>query len=401
MAPPIVLVLNAGSSSVKFAAYEAEGEGFARAKWRGQVEGIPGDPTLTVSEDGRRIVDDERLAAGGVHDHAGALKVALGRLFELFGRERLFAAGHRVVHGGAVFGAPARIDSAVLAELDRLVPLAPLHQPHNISGVRAVAAVAPELPQVACFDTSFHRTIPAVASTIALPRELRDKGLRRYGFHGISYSYIASLLPERLSEAERGRVVVAHLGNGASLCAMRDGRSVETTMGFSALDGLLMGTRCGSLDPGVLLYLLRECGYDAASLEELLYRRGGLLGLSGVSADMRAVLASDAPEARLAADQFVYRIVREVGALASTLGGLDALIFTAGIGERSAEIRERVCRGLEWLGVTLDAEANASAAERISLPGGKVATLVLPTDEERVIAGETLALVAKARELAS
>ncbi|RXF74270.1 acetate/propionate family kinase [Hansschlegelia zhihuaiae] len=397
MAPPIVLVLNAGSSSVKFAAYEAEGEGFAQAKWRGQVEGIPGDPALTVSEDGRRIVDGERLKASGVGDHASALKIALERLFELFGRERLLAAGHRVVHGGAVFDGPARIGAEVLAELDRLVPLAPLHQPHNIAGVRAVAEVAPELPQIACFDTSFHRTIPAVASTIALPRELRDKGLRRYGFHGISYSYIASLLPERLSEAERGRVVVAHLGNGASLCAMRDGRSVETTMGFSALDGLMMGTRCGSLDPGVLLYLLRD-GYEAASLEELLYRRGGLLGLSGVSADMRAVLASDAPEARLAADQFVYRIVREVGALTSILGGLDALIFTAGIGERSAEIRARVCRGLEWLGVALDEEANEAAAERISSPGGKVATLVLPTDEERVIAEETLALVAAARE---
>ncbi len=401
MAAPVVLVLNAGSSSVKFAAYEAGGDSLRTARWRGQVEGIPGDPALTVSEDGRKIVAGERLASAGVGDHAGALKVALERLFALFGRDRLLAAGHRVVHGGARFGAPAVIDAEVLAALEELIPLAPLHEPHNIEGIKAVAAVAPDLPQVACFDTSFHRTIPAVAHAIALPRELREKGLRRYGFHGISYSYIATQLPEHLSAEERRRVVVAHLGNGASLCAMRDGRSIETTMGFSALDGLLMGTRAGMIDPGVLLYLMRERGDDAASLENLLYKRAGLLGLSGVSADMRDVLASEAAEAKLAADQFVYRIVREVGAMASVLGGLDALVFTAGIGERSAEIRARVCEGLGWLGLTLDPQANAAAATRISAADSRVATLALPTDEERMIAQDTLALVAEGLEAAS
>jgi acetate kinase len=261
-----------------------------------------------------------------------------------------------------------------------------------------VAEVAPDLPQVACFDTSFHRTVPPVATTISLPRELRELGLRRYGFHGISYSYIAGLLPDRLSEAERGRVVVAHLGNGASLCAMQNGISIETTMGFSALDGLMMGTRCGTIDPGVLLYLMRERDDDAESLEELLYRKGGLLGLSGVSADMRQVLASDAPEAKLAADQFVYRIVKEVGAMASALGGLDSLVFTAGIGERSAEIRARVCKGLAWLGLALDEGANAGSAERISAPGSRLAAFVIPTDEERVIARETVALLSERAE---
>ncbi|HEY0290991.1 MAG TPA: acetate/propionate family kinase [Hansschlegelia sp.] len=401
MSAPVVLVINAGSSSVKFAAYEVEGESLRQARWRGQVEGIPSDPTLSISEGERRIVADETLKTSDVGDHAGALKVALERLFRLFGRERLLAAGHRVVHGGAIFGAPTRIDAATLAQLDALVPLAPLHQPHNISGVRAVAEIAPGLPQVVCFDTSFHRTMPAVASTIALPRELRELGLRRYGFHGISYSYIAGLMSQRLSENERRRAVVAHLGNGASLCAMRDGKSVETTMGFSALDGLMMGTRCGMLDPGVLLYLMRERGDDVESLEELLYRRCGLLGLSGVSADMRKVLASGAPEAKLAADQFVYRIVREVGALASVLGGLDSLVFTAGIGERSAEIRARVCAGLEWLGLRFDPEANAGSSERISAPDSRIAAFVLPTDEERVIASETVALVAGSREPAA
>lgn len=395
MAEPVVLVLNAGSSSVKFAAYEAGAEGLGAARWRGQVEGILDDPTLTLVEDDRRVVDGEKLKGAGVTDHAGALKVSLERLFGLFGRERLLSAGHRVVHGGAEFGAPALVDEATFKRLEALIPLAPLHQPHNLAGMRAVAEVAPGLPQVASFDTSFHRTIPAVAHTIALPKELREKGLRRYGFHGISYSYIASQLPKRLSEAERGRVVVAHLGNGASLCAMRDGRSVETTMSFSALDGLLMGTRCGMLDPGVLLYLMRERGDGVESLEDLLYRRGGLLGLSGVSADMRKVLASEEPDAKLAAEQFVYRIVREVGAMASVLGGLDALIFTAGIGERSSEIRARVCAGLGWLGLEFDKQANTRSAERISAAGSRVAAFVLPTDEEGVIANDAARLAAQ------
>jgi acetate kinase len=386
-----VLVVNAGSSSVKFAVYDAADPTDPRLELRGQIEGIADDPRFLVEDAAGRVVEDGRpaLAGGG---HAAAIGVLISWIFDHVGRDRLVAVGHRVVHGGGVFEQPTHADAKVIEALDGLARLAPLHQPHNVAGLRAIAEAAPGLAQVACFDTAFHRTIPKTARTLALPRELREEGLRRYGFHGLSYAHIARLLPDVLPKAARGRVVVAHLGAGASLCALRDGVSVDTTMSFSALDGLVMATRGGALDPGVPLYLMREKGYDLDRLEALLYRRSGLLGLSGASADMRALLASDDPDARLAVDVFVHRLVREIGAMAAVLGGLDALVFTAGIGERSPAIRARACAGLAWLGLALDADANASSERVVSAPGSAVAALVLPTDEERVIARETIAL---------
>jgi acetate kinase len=303
------------------------------------------------------------------------------------------AAGHRVVHGGADFTAPVRVDAAVLAALDALVPLAPLHQPHNLAAIRAVSAAAPDLPQVACFDTAFHATIPAVAQAFALPRTLAAEGIRRYGFHGLSYEAIAARLPEVLGPRADGRVIVAHLGNGASLCAMRGRASVASTMGFTALDGLMMGTRTGTIDPGVLLHLMEAKGWDAARLGRLLYKESGLLGVSGLSSDMRALLASDAPEAAEAVALFVYRAVREIGSLAAALGGLDALVFTAGIGEHAAPVRAAIVAGCAWLGLTLDTAANAAGGPRISGPG-PASAWVVPTDEEGVIARATARLVA-------
>lgn len=394
MSEPAVLVVNAGSSSVKFAVYEAADGRDPRPLWRGQIEGIADAPRFVVRDARSRVVTDERPALGGAGGHGAAIGVLISWIFGRVGRDRLAAVGHRVVHGGRAFHEPVQVTAEILTELDELSRLAPLHQPHNVAGLRAIAEAAPDLLQVACFDTAFHRTIPEVASTLALPRELRDEGLRRYGFHGLSYAHIAGVLPSVLPPERRNRVVVAHLGAGASLCALRDGASVDTTMSFSALDGLVMGTRGGALDPGVLLYLIREKGYDLERLETLLYRRSGLLGVSGVSADMRVLLDSDAPEARLAVDLFVYRLVREVGAMASVLGGLDALVFTAGIGEHSPTVRGRVCRGLEWLGLALDPDANARSDRIISASASAVAALVLPTDEEGVIARHTIALAA-------
>ncbi len=385
--PNAVLVINAGSSSIKFAVFEA---GIAR--WRGQIEALGLDPVFSVRENGHELIKGERLPdkRGG---HERALAFLLDWVFERTGRQGLLAVGHRIVHGGTDFHGPVRVDKGVIAALERLIPLAPLHQPHNVAGLKAVAEAAPNLPQVACFDTAFHRTMPAVASTLALPPDVRVAGLRRYGFHGLSYEYVASILPEHLLPQEQARIVVAHLGNGASLCAMRDGKSIETTMGFTALEGLMMGTRGGSLDPGVLIHLMREQGYDADRLEELLYKRSGLLGVSGLSSDMRVLLASNEPEARLAVDLFVYKVLREVGALTAVLGGLDALVFTAGIGERSAEIRARICSGLTWLGVSLDENANAASERRISTPESAIAVLIIPTDEESVIAKHTLTTI--------
>jgi len=332
----LILVVNSGSSSIKFSAYNAMDGQDPALLFKGQVEAA--------------------------------------------------AVGHRVVHGGTVFAGPVRIDCAVLDELEALCPLAPLHEPHNL----AIAHLAPSLPQVACFDTSFHHGQPAVAQRFALPGELHEAGVRRYGFHGLSYDYIASALRERAPAIASGRVVAAHLGAGASLCAMRDGKSIDTTMGFTALDGLPMATRCGALDPGVILYLLSERGMDARSIEELLYQHSGLLGMSGISGDMRQLLASKDRRAGEAVELFVYRICRELGALAATLGGLDGLVFTAGIGEHASEIRSRVCEGSRWLGVVLDAAANARGEECISAPASRVSVWVIPTDEERMIARQTI-----------
>jgi acetate kinase len=299
------------------------------------------------------------------------------------------------VHGGLQYTQPVRVDAGVLAALDRFVPLAPLHQPHNLAAIRAVMHSAPEVPQVACFDTAFHRSNPELAQMFALPYELHEAGVRRYGFHGLSYEYIATVLPEVDARAAAGRTVVLHLGNGASMCALAGGRSVASTMGFTAVDGLPMGTRTGNLDPGVVLYLMDERGMDVRAIEKLLYQQSGLLGVSGLSSDMRTLLASDATRAKLAVDLYVYRIGRELGSLAAALGGLDALVFTAGIGENSAEIRARICATARWLGVELDAAANAAGGPRISTAASRVTALTIPTNEELMIARHTERLLAQ------
>ena len=302
---------------------------------------------------------------------------------------RIVAAGHRVVHGGVKFAAPVRIDADVLGELASLIPLAPLHQPHNLAAIRAVVQHAPQLPQAACFDTAFHRTQPPVAQAFGLPRTYTERGVRRYGFHGLSYEYVASVLPGIDARAAAGRTVVAHLGNGASMCGLKAGQSMATTMGFTAVDGLVMGTRCGALDPGVLLFLMDQHGMDARALEVLLYQKSGLLGVSGISSDMRTLLASTDPRAAEAIELFVYRIVRELGSLTAALGGLDAVVFTGGIGENAASIRARVCRDAAWLGLELDEEANQRGGPCLSRPDSHVAAWVIPTNEELMIAHHT------------
>jgi acetate kinase len=387
-----ILVLNAGSSSVKFSVHPQGPETDLAESLHGQVEGIGVSPHLVASNAGGGALTEQPVATVG--DHAAAINVIRDWLGRHLGGARITAVGHRVVHGGLRYDGPVRIDDAVLAELERLVPLAPLHQPHAIAGIRAILASAPELPQVACFDTAFHRAQPPLAQAFALPRALSDEGVRRYGFHGLSYEYIASVLPKLAPEIARGRVIVAHLGNGASLCALRDGRSIATTMGFTALDGVPMGTRSGALDPGVLLYLMQDRGMDAAALEKLLYHESGLLGVSGVSSDMRELLASDDPHAREAVELFVYRIGREIGSLAAALGGLDGLVFTAGIGEHAPRIRARVCVEAAWLGIELDDTANARGGPRISRTVSTASAWVVPTDENRMIAQHTQAIVA-------
>jgi acetate kinase len=331
-------------------------------------------------------VVDERRFVDTDCDHEKALDVVVEACRQQLSGVQVVAVGHRVVHGGVEFAAPVRVDDRVLAALEKLVPLAPLHQPHNLAAIRAVSVRAPHLPQVACFDTAFHRTQPDLAQRFALPRRFTDEGVRRYGFHGLSYEYIASVLPGVDARAARGRTIVAHLGNGVSMCAMRNCRSIATTMSFTPADGLVMGTRVGSIDPGVLLYLMARHGMDARKLEHVIYHESGLLGVSGISSDMRALLSSVDPRAAEAIDLFVYRIVREIGSLAAALGGLDAIVFTAGIGENAPVIRERVCRDSAWLGVHLDEQANASGARRISTSASAVVVWVLATNEELMIA---------------
>lgn len=388
---PLIGVVNAGSSSLKLSLYEGEVQLLSV-----QVDGIGVRPGIRAT--GRA----GEAAVAGLPDisrappatPAEALFRLLPWLHDRLGGRPLAALGHRVVHGGPHHAGPERVTPALLDELTALVPLAPLHQPHNLAPIRALLEQAPELPQVACFDTAFHRTMPAVAQAFALPFALAAKGIRRYGFHGLSYEYIASVLPEAAPELAAGRVVVAHLGNGASLCALDAGRSVATSMGFSTLDGLPMGTRCGELDPAVVLHLLREEGMTPAAVEDLLYRRSGLLGLSGVSSDFRELLASPAPRARFAIAVFVYRVARGTGSLAAALGGLDGLVFTAGVGENAAPVRAAVCEACAWLGVELDPAANAAHGPRITRPGSRVAAYVIPTDENRMIARHTRAVIA-------
>ena len=386
-----ILVINAGSSSIKFALYHCTGSTQLAAGAHGEFDGIGSAPHLFIHDPRGALLVDADYAA--VADHRRALDEIRNWMDTSPDGASLAAVGHRIVHGGQQFVQPVRITPEVLAALEGLVPLAPLHQPHNLAPIRAIAAAAPALPQVACFDTAFHRTQPALAQTFALPRALTDGGVRRYGFHGLSFEYIASVLPGIAPEIAAARVVVAHLGNGVSLCALRDGRSVATTMGFSTLDGVPMGTRPGTLDPGVLLYLIDQQHMDARAIEDLLYHRSGLLGVSGLSSDMRTLLASDSPHSKEAVDLFVYRIGRELGSLAAALRGLDGLVFTGGIGEHAPQIRARVCREVAWLGVQLDEPANRAGGPRISLAGSAVSAWVVPTDENLMIAQHTLRLI--------
>ena len=386
MSEGCIAVLNAGSSSIKFALYDAASEG--PALFRGRIEEIGLAPHLSATDDKGTVVAERKWGQAAL-DHQAATAEILKLGQELLRGRPVQAFGHRVVHGGTSFAAPVRIDADVMAGLTALVPLAPLHQPHNLAPIDYIARVAPHLPQVACFDTAFRRTQPALAQHFALPREITASGVRRYGFHGLSYDFIVSRLREIAPELARSRLIIAHLGNGASLCAVHDGKSVATTMGFTALDGLVMGTRAGALDPGVLLYLLQERGLDAHALEDLLYRKSGLLGVSGISSDMRALRQSTAPDAVEAIALFVYRIVREIGSLAAALGGLDGLVFTAGIGEHDAATRAEVVAGCRWLGVGLDAARNRRGDGRISVDGSTTSVWVVPTDEERMIARYT------------
>jgi acetate kinase len=391
-----VLTINAGSSSLKFAVWRIGADDRPSLSAKGQVEGIGTSPRLAAEDAAGRVLVERRWQGDRSLGHAEFFRVIGGWLREHLGEAALLGVGHRVVHGGVDHAAPVRIDPTVMARLEALCPLAPLHQPHNLAGIRAVAAARPELPQVACFDTAFHRSHPELADWFALPRRFYDDGIRRYGFHGLSYEYIAGALAEVAPEIAEGRVVVAHLGSGASMCALHGGRSVDSTMGFTALDGLPMGTRCGALDPGVVLHLMRAYGMDADAIERLLYQDCGLKGVSGIGNDMRTLLASDDPHAAQAIDLFVWRIGRELGALAGVLGGLDGLVFTAGIGERSAEIRARVCARAAWLGIALDEAANRAGGPRISAAASKVAVYAIPTDEELMIARHTLAVLRRA-----
>ena len=388
-----ILVLNAGSSSIKFSLFPGNEEPMRQDLiCEGEVEGI-GQQVHIAAKDGKGgALVDEHLPEGETHEDA--LDALLRWLERTFPQHELIAAGHRVVHGGSLYTGPVRIDESVIAELRRLIPLAPLHQPHHLAAIAALSKLHPALPQIACFDTSFHHTQPEIASIFALPRNLTEEGVRRYGFHGLSYEYIASVLPDVMGPAAaEARVVVAHLGNGASMCAMLNRKSVATTMSFTALDGLPMGQRCGNLDPAVVLYLMEEKGMTAKAISDLLYLASGLLGVSGLSNDMRTLLASADPHAKEAVDLFVYRICRELGSLAAALGGLDALVFTAGIGEHATEIRRRVCEQAAWFGFEIDEAANAKGGPRVTAEGSKASAWVIPTDEDLMIALHSWALL--------
>ncbi|HMA07391.1 MAG TPA: acetate/propionate family kinase [Ramlibacter sp.] len=385
-----LVVINAGSSSIKFSLLTGRSAATLADIAHGEIEGIGTAPHFFASDPQGRTLVEQRWDRGTSYDDL--LDLLMAWIESHLGPDRLTAAGHRVTHGGHAYVAPQLVTPAVLADLRALTPLAPLHQPHNLAPIDAIARRHPGLPQVACFDTAFHATNPRVSRLYGLPQALTAEGVWRFGFHGLSYEYIAGELPRWEPRAPAGRVIAAHLGNGASLCAMVGGRSVASTMGFSALDGLPMGTRCGTLDPGVVLYLLQEKGMSAKALEDLLYRQSGLLGVSGISSDMRELLASGDPRAREAVDMFAYRTAREIGSLAAAAGGLDALVFTAGIGERAAPIRAQVCAQSAWLGIRLDPAANDAGGPRISAPGSPVSVWVLPTNEELMVARHTFAL---------
>ncbi len=383
-----ILILNAGSSSLKFALYPVTDD--FPALLRGKITGIGSAPVFTARDHGgQKLAPSDVMALVPGMDRDALIPDLLHWLTAKFPDIEITAAGHRVVHGGRTNSGPARLKPALMAELDGLVPLAPLHQPHNLAAIRSVAASLPDLLQIACFDTSFHRTQSRLAQLFALPHALSDEGVIRYGFHGLSYDYIASVLPDHIDDRADGAVIVAHLGHGASMCALRRSRSVATSMGFTALDGLMMGTRCGAIDPGVLLYLMDQKGLTVAKVSDLLYSQSGLMGVSGLSGDMAVLEASKDPNAREAIDLFCYRAAGELAALATANGGLDTIVFTAGIGENSALVRDLICARLAWLGVLLDARANARGATRISAANSTVEVLVIPTDEEAVIANAT------------
>lgn len=388
-----ILTINAGSSSIKFALYELNGGLAAKPTLSGQIDGIGASAKLIAKDPAGKHEIELNLSGEQEAQHQASLDFLLTWIQEHQTGTELVAVGHRVVHGGELFSAPMAVDRDTVAQLEQFITLAPLHQPHNLNGIKAIAKLLPQVRQVACFDTAFHRTNPPVAQAFAIPRALTAEGVKRYGFHGLSYEFIARVLPEHSSKAN-GRVIVAHLGNGSSMCAMLERKSITSTMGFTAIDGLMMGTRTGAIDPGVLLYLMDNKGMNSKDLTRLLYKESGLLGVSGISQDMRTLLASDQPEAEEAIELYCFRILREIGSLAAAIEGVDALVFTGGIGEHSAEVRRRVCSRLGWLGVDLDEAANNDDKLRISTSNSTVDVMVIPTNEEWMIAHHAQTLLA-------
>jgi len=400
---PVLLVLNAGSSSLKFQVFNGVDADEPGRIYRGQFDGLGGAARLVIKDNDGKVVENQNWEETDCFAHEEALVHLAAWLREHRGDYRLAAVGHRVVHGGLNYSEAVLIDQHVLETLEQFVPLAPLHQPHNLKPIRILRRHSPELPQIACFDTAFHRNQPEIAQLFALPQSMTDRGVRRYGFHGLSYAYIASVLPAYDPDLAQGRVVVAHLGNGSSLCGLKNSQSVASTMGYSALDGLPMGTRCGTLDASIVFYMLREMSLNAEEAERILYTKSGLLGVSGISNDMRKLrsLRDSEPSARLAIDLFVYRIGREIGSLMAALGGIDGLVFTAGIGENDAATRAEVVHSVAWAGFDLDQEANVKGGPKITRNSG-LSAWVIPTDEERMIAREMMSVMdTTRRKLAS
>jgi acetate kinase len=394
-----ILVINAGSSSLKFEVFEIAAGGGLKRRLKGKVDGIATRPRFVAQDGAGTAAIDETFDPKKIRTLPDAVAVLRDRLRAYFTGVMPWAVGHRVVHGGPVYAAPVLVDEDVVENLRRLIPLAPLHQPSNLAVIEALIARAPDIPQVACFDTAFHRGHPEVADRYAIPDALYAEGVRRYGFHGLSYEYIASRLPDLAPEIAHGRVVVAHLGSGASMCALVNGKSIESTMGFSALDGLAMGTRCGQIDPGVLLYLLSEKGMKPKDMEHFLYHDCGLKGLSGLSSDVRDLLGGCNQQGKFAVEFFNYRVAMQAGGLTAAMGGIDGFVFTAGIGENAAAVREDIGRRLGWLGIDIDPDANAKGVGRISASDSRIPCYVIPTDEELMIARHTLATLRERRSL--
>jgi len=396
----IIPVLNGGSSSLKFSIFETDEQSLS-LRITGQIEGLGRSPRFIAKDEKGNILEERHWENADSIDHGFLFGFLVGWATGQISGSTVRGVGHRVVHGGLEYDAPVVIDDHVVATLERLCPLAPLHLPYNLNYIKTARSMNPHVPQVACFDTAFHRDHPKMADLFALPRLYYDEGIRRYGFHGLSYEYIARVLPEVAPEIATGRVIVGHLGSGVSLCALKNGRSIDSTMGFTALDGLAMGTRPGALDPGVVLHLIREKNMTADDVEKLLYGKCGLLGLSGISNDMRDLETSSDPNAREAIDFFVYRASQGLGAMAAAMGGVDGIVFTAGIGENSATIRAEICRAAQWMGVELDEAANDAGGPRISTENSPVSAWVIPTDEEKMMALHTLGLISEGESTAS